>query len=170
MYEATVPLRTPAAVIDYTTRKSARASIPRVLMYWSVTYIHVSKIYNLSLVLSWHALGTLSAFQRCNPESVHLLTCITRAVFEDTFRLFSRLISHSVCAIAFILQDLSEITFSELTQLVAGYLLDSNPPHEDLRINANQQTQVTPCAPCQCTVQYNTAALYSSCKFRPCSR
>lgn len=39
-------------------------------------------------------------------------------------------------------QDLSEISFSELTQLVAGFLLDSNPPHEDLRINANQQTQV----------------------------
>lgn len=40
-------------------------------------------------------------------------------------------------------QDFSEITFSELTQLVAGFLLDANPPHDDLRINANQQTQVT---------------------------
>ncbi|CAM9430909.1 unnamed protein product [Hapterophycus canaliculatus] len=38
--------------------------------------------------------------------------------------------------------DLSEITFNELTQLVAGFLLDSNPPHEDLRINVNQQTQL----------------------------
>lgn len=39
-------------------------------------------------------------------------------------------------------QDVSEISFSELTQLVAGFLLDSNPPHEDLRISVNQQTQV----------------------------
>ncbi|CAM9285749.1 unnamed protein product [Ectocarpus sp. 6 AP-2014] len=38
--------------------------------------------------------------------------------------------------------DLSEISFSELTQLVAGFLLDSNPPHEDERINVNQQTQL----------------------------
>ena len=30
----------------------------------------------------------------------------------------------------------------ELTQLVAGFLLDSNPPHEDVRINVNQQNQV----------------------------
>eukprot|EP00904_Undaria_pinnatifida_P005402 jgi/Undpi1/1992/HiC_scaffold_12.g05379.m1 len=42
----------------------------------------------------------------------------------------------------FIHPDLSEISFSELTQLVAGFLLDSNPPHEDVRINVNQQTQL----------------------------
>lgn len=44
------------------------------------------------------------------------------------------------------IQDLSEISFSELTQLVAGFLLDSNPPHEDVRINVNQQTQVILCS------------------------
>ncbi|CAN0036063.1 unnamed protein product [Scytosiphon promiscuus] len=38
--------------------------------------------------------------------------------------------------------DLSEISFNELTQLVAGFLLDSNPPHQDMRINVNQQTQL----------------------------
>lgn len=42
----------------------------------------------------------------------------------------------------FTTQDVSEISFSELTQLVAGFLLDSNPPHEDSRISVNQQTQV----------------------------
>lgn len=53
-------------------------------------------------------------------------------------RHFSQLRSSVVCST----KDLPEISFNELTQLVAGYLLDSNPPHEDVRINVNQQTQV----------------------------
>lgn len=92
------------------------------------------------------ALQTDKQHTRHRPEAVLAKRCV-RATIVFCYLRYCGIAKHRLLCtynalLLSIIQDLSEISFSELTQLVAGFLLDSNPPHEDVRINVNQQTQV----------------------------
>lgn len=108
------------------------------LWYWTHTDLHL--VRNLSSSVDNAIVqGVVSLFadSACsvNAREYYCLDSVSR--YENTQRNYVPITSPR-----FFWQDLSVVTFSELTQLVAGFLLDSNPPHDDLRINANQQTQV----------------------------